>query len=97
MIARHACFAGDLIQIDRLLIPLVNEGARATEPFVNFAAGFGFGIRHCGADFTARVAASERILANLCVLAPLREPSARDKRFTPRRKDAKSRKLYSKR
>src|ERR1041385_2477619 len=68
MIARKSCCAGHLIQIDGLLIPLMNEGARATEPLVNLAAGFGFGLRHCEADFTARIAASERILPNLSIL-----------------------------
>jgi len=49
MIAGQAGFSRNLIQIDRLLIALVDESARATESLVNLAAGIDSHLRHFGA------------------------------------------------
>lgn len=47
MIAGQAGFPGNLFQIDRFVIALVDEGARATEPLVNLTPNFGFVCHFC--------------------------------------------------
>src|ERR1051326_1093121 len=46
MVAGQTGLLGNLIQVERLLITLVDEPARATEPFVNFTSGIDFDVSH---------------------------------------------------
>ena len=46
MIAGQACLLRNLIEVEWLVIALVDEGARATKPLVNFTSKFGVGLAH---------------------------------------------------
>ena len=60
MIAGQARLPRNLFQIDRLVITLVDEGARATESLVNLTSNIDFDPSHfLWADFTAREWKSE--------------------------------------
>ena len=52
MIPGQACLLGNLIEVEWLLIALVDEGACATKPLVNFTSKFGVGLTHLARDFT---------------------------------------------
>jgi hypothetical protein len=46
MIAGEARLLRNLIEVEWLLIALVDEGARATKPLVNFTSEFRVGLTH---------------------------------------------------
>ena len=53
MVARQTRLLRNLVEVERFVKILVDEGARAPKPLVHLASSCGFGRRHLSADFTA--------------------------------------------
>jgi hypothetical protein len=73
MVAGQTCFAGNLIQIDRFLIALVDELARATESLVNLASGIDFDVSHFVRGFYCEIGENRKLEARPLGTATRRE------------------------